>query len=88
MQADPKIPLDIDVVHLFTRSDRLAFADRNLYVGAPDFVTVPAAGMLEKDYLASRAALITHTDMGLAAPGTPRGHRARTEDLRQALAAT
>jgi gamma-glutamyltranspeptidase / glutathione hydrolase len=66
-------PLDVDVVHLFTQAGRLAFADRNLYVGDPDFVTVPAAGMLDEDYLASRAALITDTDMGLAAPGTPPG---------------
>ena len=66
-------PLDEEVVHLFTQAGRLAFADRNLYVGDSDFVTVPAAGMLDEAYLASRAALITDTDMGTAAPGTPPG---------------
>ena len=66
-------PLDEEVVHLFAEAGRLAFADRNLYVGDPDFVTVPAAGMLDADYLASRAALITPNDMGTANPGTPPG---------------
>ncbi len=66
-------PLGVEAVHLFAEAGRLAFADRNLYVGDPDFVTVPTEGMLDKDYLASRAALITDTDMGTAAPGTPPG---------------
>ena len=66
-------PLDVEVVHLFAQAGRLAFADRNLYVGDPDFVTVPAAGMLDEAYLASRAALIGSDDMGIAAPGTPPG---------------
>ncbi|MCB1888299.1 MAG: gamma-glutamyltransferase [Rhodocyclaceae bacterium] len=66
-------PLDVENVHLFTQAGRLAFADRNLYVGDTDFVTVPAAGMLDKDYLADRALLITDIDMGSAAPGVPPG---------------
>jgi gamma-glutamyltranspeptidase/glutathione hydrolase len=66
-------PLDVDAVHLFTQAGRLAFADRNKYVADSDFVTVPAEGMLDKDYLADRAALITGMDMGTAAPGDPPG---------------
>ena len=66
-------PLDEEVVHLFTQAGRLAFADRNLYVGDSDFVTVPVEGMLDDEYLASRAALITDIDMGTASPGTPPG---------------
>jgi gamma-glutamyltranspeptidase/glutathione hydrolase len=66
-------PLDVDNVHLFTQAGRLAFADRGLYVGDTDFVTVPVAGMLDKDYLATRAALISDIDMGTAAPGVPPG---------------
>ncbi len=66
-------PLDERFVHLFAQAGRLAFADRNLYVGDTDFVTVPVEGMLDEDYLASRAALITEMDMGTAAPGTPPG---------------
>lgn len=66
-------PLDVQSVHLFSQAGRLAFADRNLYVGDTDFVTVPIEGMLDKDYLASRAESITDVDMGIAAPGTPPG---------------
>ncbi|MGB5755435.1 MAG: gamma-glutamyltransferase family protein [Acidimicrobiales bacterium] len=66
-------PLAVDAVHLVTQASRLAFADRNLYVGDSDFVTVPIAGMLDRDYLASRAALITDTDLGTASPGLPPG---------------
>lgn len=66
-------PLDVETVHLFTQAGRLAFADRGLYVGDSDFVTVPVEGMLDEDYLASRAALITEMDMGSAAPGEPPG---------------
>lgn len=70
---DGLAPLDVETVHLFSQAGRLAFADRNLYVGDSDFVTVPAEGMLDKDYLAARAAMITDMDMGTAAPGTPPG---------------
>ena len=66
-------PLDDEVVHLYTQAGRLAFADRNLYVGDTDFVTVPVEGMLDEAYLASRAALIGPNDMGTASPGTPPG---------------
>ena len=66
-------PLDDEVVHLFTQAGRLAFADRNLYVGDTDFVTVPVEGMLDEDYLASRAELIGPNDMGTASHGTPPG---------------
>ena len=52
------IPLDVEVVHLFTQAGRLAFADRGKYVADSDFITVPVEGMLDKDYLAERAALI------------------------------
>ncbi|MCB1957599.1 MAG: gamma-glutamyltransferase [Rhodocyclaceae bacterium] len=67
-------PLDVENVHLFAEAGRLAFADRNLYVGDTDFVTVPAAGMLDKLYLADRAALITDSDMGTADAGVPPGN--------------
>lgn len=66
-------PLDVEAVHLFSQAGRLAFADRNLYVGDTDFVTVPVEGMLDEDYLDERAALITDMDMGTAQPGIPPG---------------
>jgi len=70
----PASPDDVDTVHLFTQAMRLAFADRNLYVGDADFVTVPVEGMLNSTYLAERAALIDmEMDMGTATPGIPPG---------------
>jgi gamma-glutamyltranspeptidase/glutathione hydrolase len=32
--------------HLFAESSRLAYADRDAYLGDPDHVTVPVAGLL------------------------------------------
>ena len=60
--------------HLFADSSRLAYADRDRYVGDPDFVAVPIAGMLDPTYLASRSALIS-PDRAIAAvtAGTPPG---------------
>ncbi|AOL93504.1 gamma-glutamyltransferase [Porphyrobacter sp. LM 6] len=44
--------------HLFIESQRLAYADRELYSGDADFVAVPTAGLVDRNYLASRSALI------------------------------
>jgi gamma-glutamyltranspeptidase / glutathione hydrolase len=60
--------------HLFIESQRLAYADREFYVGDPDHVPVPLAGLLDDSYLASRAALIDPAaTMAEAAPGQPAG---------------
>jgi len=60
--------------HLFAESSRLAYADRDLYVGDPDFVAVPVAGLLDPTYLAQRSALISpDRAMAHAAAGTPPG---------------
>lgn len=60
--------------HLFLESQRLAYADRELYIADSDFVEVPVAGLLDRAYLASRSALI-RPDRALAEvqPGTPPG---------------
>ncbi|MGR6329945.1 gamma-glutamyltransferase [Sphingomonas sp. XXL09] len=60
--------------HLFAESSRLAYADRNMYVGDPDYVKVPVAGMLDTAYLRGRSALISPTTtMANVAAGTPPG---------------
>jgi gamma-glutamyltranspeptidase/glutathione hydrolase len=60
--------------HLFAESSRLAYADRDLYVGDPDFVQVPVAGLLDSAYLASRSALISpDRTMAHVSAGTPPG---------------
>ncbi|WP_178114435.1 MULTISPECIES: gamma-glutamyltransferase [unclassified Pseudomonas] len=62
-----------EAVHLIAEADRLAYADRALYVADSDFVPVPTAGLVAPDYLASRAALISDRSMGIAQPGKPAG---------------
>ena len=60
--------------HLLAESERLAYADRDMYVGDPDFVRVPVAGLLDPTYVASRSALISpDRTMASVAPGTPAG---------------
>jgi gamma-glutamyltranspeptidase/glutathione hydrolase len=55
----------VDALHYFLEASRYAFADRNAYLADPDYYDVPLAGLLSKDYAATRRALITPT----AAPG-------------------
>lgn len=60
--------------HLFLESQRLAYADRELYIGDEDFVPVPVEGLVDPAYIAQRSALIS-ADKALAEakPGTPAG---------------
>ncbi|WP_447891100.1 gamma-glutamyltransferase [Pseudomonas hormoni] len=62
-----------EAVHLISEAERLAYADRALYVADSDFVPVPVKGLVDPTYLASRAALIGDRSMGTAKPGTPPG---------------
>jgi len=65
-------PNSLSEAHLFTQASRLAYADRAKYVGDTAFVQVPIAGLLDKDYIARRAALIDPAkDMGTALAGDP-----------------
>lgn len=47
--------------HLIAESERLAYADRDAYMGDMDFVSVPARGLLDAAYLSRRSALISAT---------------------------
>jgi gamma-glutamyltranspeptidase / glutathione hydrolase len=70
-------PGTLSYAQLFTEANRLAFADRNEYIGDPAFVCVPVEGLLNRDYLAQRSQLIDpKKDIGTAPFGTPpdRGH--------------
>ncbi|MGH8688563.1 MAG: gamma-glutamyltransferase [Burkholderiales bacterium] len=63
-------PDSVEAVHLFSEASRLAYADRALYVGDPDFAPVPVAKLLDPRYLAARARKIGGRSMGYATPGT------------------
>lgn len=47
------------IEHLYLEAARLAFADRNAYLGDPEFVDVPVAGLLDKAYAKQRSAMIS-----------------------------
>jgi gamma-glutamyltranspeptidase/glutathione hydrolase len=59
-------------LHRYLEASKLAFADRNRWVGDPDFVSVPLDGLLSKDFAAERRCLIGATALPTpAAPGNP-----------------
>ena len=51
-------PHDATGWYEMAQASRLAYADRDRYVGDPAFVQVPTAGLLAPDYLTARARLI------------------------------
>ena len=60
-------------IHLFVEANRLAFADRSLYLGDPEFVRSPVTELLAPAYLRDRAALIDPTKaLPKVAAGVPR----------------
>lgn len=66
-------PTDPVAWTLLAQAERVMYADRDRYVGDPDFVTVPVKGLLDPKYVAERAKLIT--DKAGAPPpfGHPKG---------------
>jgi len=63
--------LNANGVHLFSEAGRLAYADRGRYVADPDFVPFRIKSLVDKEYLAGRAALISDKSMGVARFGLP-----------------
>jgi gamma-glutamyltranspeptidase/glutathione hydrolase len=51
-------PFAPQAAHLIAEAERLAFADRARYLADPGYVAVPVKRLLNKDYLATRRALI------------------------------
>jgi gamma-glutamyltranspeptidase/glutathione hydrolase len=69
-------PTGSNTIHLFAEANKLAFADRNRYLADPDFVTVPSAALISRDYLQQRSRLIDPTrSMGRATAGEPAGFK-------------
>ncbi len=74
--------------YLFSQASRLMYADRDRYMGDPDFVDVPTEGLLDTAYLAARAALIGPTAGPPPGPGTPRGAGIRAPDTTREVSGT
>ncbi len=65
-------PLGTDrtqALHRFLEASRYAFADRNKYLGDPDFVNVPLDCLLSDAFAAQRRALITDQAVNASVPG-------------------
>ncbi|WP_176787717.1 gamma-glutamyltransferase [Roseospirillum parvum] len=63
-------PDSVLAAHLLVEAGHLAFADRNRYLGDPEFVEVPVETLLDSGYLETRAARIRlNRSLGRAAPG-------------------
>jgi gamma-glutamyltranspeptidase / glutathione hydrolase len=60
-------------LHVFIEAMRLAFADRDFWIGDDRYTNVPAAGLLDSDYLRARSTLIGRETVmcNPVAPGNP-----------------
>lgn len=80
-------PLGADFIHHVVEAEKLAFADREVYYGDPDFAPVPLDVLLSDDYNTARAKLIgQRADMDLR-PGIVPGFEAQAERTMALLAA-
>ena len=77
---DKRGPADPIAWFEIAQAERLAYADRDRWVGDPDFVKVPAEGLLSPQYLDERARLIGQAAGPAPAPGLPPGAPAAGAD--------
>ena len=77
---DKRGPSDPQAWFEFAQASRLAYADRDRYVGDPAFVSVPTEGLLDPAYLAQRATLIGTVAGPAPSFGLPKGAVARGPD--------
>jgi len=70
-------------LHLIAEAQQLAWADRGAYLGDPDFVHVPVAQLISKDYAVQRRAEIDPDHAKTFAPGLgpPEPPQASTTDI-------
>ncbi|WP_034157236.1 gamma-glutamyltransferase [Sphingomonas sp. ERG5] len=75
--------------HLIGEAMLLAYADREKYLGDPDFVDVPVAGLIDPAYVKSRSRLISATkSLGSYEAGTPPGAKPRTAAVQNEVPST
>ena len=72
-------PNGADFVHVVAEAMKLAFADREVYYGDPNFSTVPMEALLSADYAAERRKLIGETASRDLRPGNIPGFEAQRD---------
>jgi gamma-glutamyltranspeptidase/glutathione hydrolase len=83
-----KHPNSVEGWYLFSQASRLMYADRDRYMGDPDFVKVPTDGLLDRAYLDERAKLIGPMAAATVTPGQPKGAPALARDNTQEVSGT
>jgi len=66
-------PLGAEFVHRVAEIGKLAFADRDAWLGDPKFADVPVDALLARDYAATRARLVGDRASDELRPGSPAG---------------
>src|SRR5204863_7596081 len=68
LSAEPRVT----ALFHYLEASRLAYADRNAYVGDPDYVDVPLTGLLDPAFATTRRCLIDGTALtSPVPPGSP-----------------
>lgn len=67
-------PDSAEYLHLLSEVFKICYADRNAYMGDPNFVKVPMEGLLSKEYAKELAARIDMTKAQKPAEGNPFKH--------------
>ncbi|MBU0557467.1 MAG: gamma-glutamyltransferase [Alphaproteobacteria bacterium] len=81
--VDERGPNDPQAWFLFAEASRLMYADRDRYVGDSAFTSVPIAGLLDDEYIDSRAKLIGTTAGPPPSAGVPPGAQVAAVDSTQ-----
>ena len=63
--------LSPESIHLMVEAKKLAFADRNAYLGDPRVESIPLADLLSKEYAVQRRALIDPNKVATDVPAAP-----------------
>jgi gamma-glutamyltranspeptidase/glutathione hydrolase len=78
-------PVGEEFVHVVTEAMKLAYADREAWMGDPDFTDVPMATLLSDTYLGERRKLIGQDASLEFRPGNPDGRAIRGVDYAAAI---
>src|SRR5579862_4907081 len=70
---DALSPVSAEFIHLIVECSKLAYADREVFYGDPDFVDVPMATLLSDAYNAERRKLVTDKASLEQRPGSTEG---------------